>query len=408
MPQIRQFQEYWDALLEGNLAARRHTRFVPGGLKYQPVRDVPLKDEFDEWLARVVCFAFSIPPTAFARQTNRATAETAQGAALAEGLQPLLGWVKGLIDRILGQVLGWPDLEFAWADQTATEPQAQATIAAAYVAAGIKTRNEVRAELRLDPVPGGDTLTTTTPASPLPGAPSPEPIAKAGFDPDQPRDTDGRGTTTGASRDCTDVLMGAVDLDTGLNGFETAQNLRNLAWLMGPESPVGMAPGGGLAWLPFSPELAAVGEFAGVLGEVGVAGEAGAGQFSLLRPTWLQSEIDVERDLGPTARAQVSFKGGIEVPWGTPGSMRVDFVLDNIGTFEVKNYDITNNAAALIRNVTNQAIERANHLPNRLTQNIVIDIRGQSVTAEQRSDLVEQIVQKSRGIIDATSISFKE
>lgn len=88
--QIRQFQEYWDALLEGNLAARRHTRFVPGGLKYQPIRDVPLKDEFDEWLARVVCFAFSIPPTAFSRQTNRATAESAQDAATAEGLQPLL------------------------------------------------------------------------------------------------------------------------------------------------------------------------------------------------------------------------------------------------------------------------------------------------------------------------------
>jgi len=26
---------------------------------------VPLKDDFDEWLARVVCFAFSVPPTAF-------------------------------------------------------------------------------------------------------------------------------------------------------------------------------------------------------------------------------------------------------------------------------------------------------------------------------------------------------
>ncbi|GGF22821.1 hypothetical protein GCM10011611_31090 [Aliidongia dinghuensis] len=192
MPQIRQFQEYWDALLEGNLAARRHTRFVPGGLKYQPVRDVPLKDEFDEWLARVVCFAFSIPPTAFARTTNRATAETAQGSALAEGLQPLMGWVKGLIDRVLAQVLGWPDLEFAWADQTATEPQAQATIAAAYVAAGIKTRNEVRAELGLAPIAGGDTLTTATPASPLPGS-----LAKAGFDPDQPRDDRGRWSGNG-------------------------------------------------------------------------------------------------------------------------------------------------------------------------------------------------------------------
>jgi HK97 family phage portal protein len=144
--QIRQFQEYWDALLEGNLAARRHTRFVPGGLRYQPIRDVPLKDEFDEWLARVVCFAFSVPPTALSKQTNRATAESAQDAATAEGLQPLLVWLKGLIDQIIGQVLSCDDLEFAWADRTAPDPQTQATIAAAYVGAGIKTRNEVRAD----------------------------------------------------------------------------------------------------------------------------------------------------------------------------------------------------------------------------------------------------------------------
>ena len=181
--QIRQFQEYWDALLEGNLAARRHTRFVPGGLKYQPIRDVPLKDEFDEWLARVVCFAFSVPPTAFAKGTNRATAEAAQDAATAEGLQPLLVWLKALIDRVIGQVLGCDDLEFAWTDRTAPDPQAQATIAAAYVGAGIKTRNEVRAELGLDPIAGGDALTTASPVAPLP--------AKS-FNPDQPRDERGR------------------------------------------------------------------------------------------------------------------------------------------------------------------------------------------------------------------------
>jgi HK97 family phage portal protein len=154
--QIRQFQEYWDALLQGNLGARRHTRFVPGGLKYQPMREPPLKDEFDEWLARVVCFAFSIPPTAFSTQTNRATAETAQQAALAEGLAPLQRWLKALIDRVIGQVLGWQDLEFAWADTLPADPAQQAQILTAYVAAGIKTRNEARAQLGLDPVAGGD------------------------------------------------------------------------------------------------------------------------------------------------------------------------------------------------------------------------------------------------------------
>jgi HK97 family phage portal protein len=156
--QIRQFQEYWDALLQGNLGARRHTRFVPGGLKYQPMREPPLKDEFDEWLARVVCFAFSIPPTAFSTQTNRATAETAQQAALAEGLAPLQRWLKALIDRVIGQVLGWQDLEFAWADTLPADPAQQAQILTAYVAAGIKTRNEARAQLGLDPVAGGDVV----------------------------------------------------------------------------------------------------------------------------------------------------------------------------------------------------------------------------------------------------------
>jgi hypothetical protein len=151
--QIRQFQEYWDALLQGNLAARRHTRFVPGGLKYQPTRDAPLKDDFDEWLARIVCFAFSIPPTAFSSQVNRATAETAQQAALAEGLAPLQNWLKGLIDRILARVLGWDDLEFAWAAGSAVDPLMQAQIDTAYVAAGIKTADEVRAALGLGALP---------------------------------------------------------------------------------------------------------------------------------------------------------------------------------------------------------------------------------------------------------------
>ena len=154
--QIRQFQDYWDALLQGNLGARRHTCFVPGGLKYQPMREPPLKDAFDEWLARVVCFAFSIPATAFSTQTNRATAETAQQAALAEGLAPLQRWLKGLIDRVITQVLGWPDLEFTWADTLPADPGQQAQILTAYVAAGIKTRNEARAQLGLDPLPAGD------------------------------------------------------------------------------------------------------------------------------------------------------------------------------------------------------------------------------------------------------------
>jgi hypothetical protein len=108
-----------------------------------------LKDVFDEWLARVVCFAFSVSPLPFVAQMNRATAETAHDAAQAEGLAPLKGWVKALVDRVIATAFAAPDLEFAWADDQETDPKKLADIAAVYVGAGIKTVDEVRAELGL-------------------------------------------------------------------------------------------------------------------------------------------------------------------------------------------------------------------------------------------------------------------
>jgi len=156
--QIREFQQYWDALLEGNLAQRRHAKFVPGGVAktFIPTKDAELKNDYDEWLARVICFAFSISPQPFTDRMNRATAETAQQAALAEGLAPIQTWIKQLVDYIIVTEFGAPDLEFRWRDDTDPDPETAATVAQIYVASGIKSVNEVRAEIGLDPVPGGD------------------------------------------------------------------------------------------------------------------------------------------------------------------------------------------------------------------------------------------------------------
>jgi hypothetical protein len=63
-----------------------------------------------------VCYAFSLPATPFTRQVNRATAETAQEAALAEGLAPLMGWVKRLADHVIQDRIGEAEFEFAWSD----------------------------------------------------------------------------------------------------------------------------------------------------------------------------------------------------------------------------------------------------------------------------------------------------
>lgn len=144
--QIKRFEDYWNSLLSGNIHERRKTRFVPQGVTPFDTKDKAMKDEYDEWIARIVCFAFSISPQAFVKEMNRATAQTAQEAALAEGLAPLMLWVKSLMDRIIQQVFGYLDIEFKWDTEESAKPKEQAEIDKIYVDAKVLHPDEVRAE----------------------------------------------------------------------------------------------------------------------------------------------------------------------------------------------------------------------------------------------------------------------
>jgi hypothetical protein len=147
--QIKQFQDYFDALMSGNLARRRMVKFMPAEFKLTETRQPPLKDQYDEWLAKVICYAFSVPASAFASQVNRATSQTLRMQATQEGLIPLKAWVKCALDRVVQVCLNQPDLEFAWVGDDAIDPLEQAQTLVALVGAGIKTHEEARADLGL-------------------------------------------------------------------------------------------------------------------------------------------------------------------------------------------------------------------------------------------------------------------
>ena len=152
--QIRTFQDYFDALMSGNLARRRMVKFMPADFKLTETRQPPLKDQYDEWLARVICYAFSVPASAFVTQVNRATSQTLRMQATQEGLVPLKAWVKNALDRVIRDFMQAPDLEFAWVGDDAIDPLQQAQTIAILVGAGVKTREEARAELGLARAPG--------------------------------------------------------------------------------------------------------------------------------------------------------------------------------------------------------------------------------------------------------------
>ena len=152
--QIRSFQDYFDALMSGNLARRRMTKFMPADFKLIETRQPPLKDQYDEWLARIICYAFSVPASAFVSQVNRATSETLRMQATQEGLVPLKNWIKSALDRVICERMNEPGLEFVWVGDDAVDPLQQAQTLEILVGAGIKTREEARAELGLGPAGG--------------------------------------------------------------------------------------------------------------------------------------------------------------------------------------------------------------------------------------------------------------
>lgn len=152
--QIREWQDWMDARLAGNQAERAKLIWAPFGAQYQAFKAAPLKDEYDEWLARVICFCFSLPPTAFVHQINRATAATEQDRAQDEGVEPLLKWVARLMSAIIQEDLGHPDLEFAW--DLASKPDAEAaSVYDMWLAKGVATIDEVRDQFNRDPLPNG-------------------------------------------------------------------------------------------------------------------------------------------------------------------------------------------------------------------------------------------------------------
>jgi Phage portal protein len=153
--QIRSFQDYFDALMSGNLARRRQTKFMPADFKLIEARQPPLKDQYDEWLARIICYAFSVPVSRFVSQVNRATSETLRQQAAQEGLVPLKAWVKNALDHVIQNCMNEPSLEFVWVGDDAIDPLEQAQTLQILVGAGIKTREEARADLGLGPSAGG-------------------------------------------------------------------------------------------------------------------------------------------------------------------------------------------------------------------------------------------------------------
>lgn len=146
LAQIQEFQNYWNELLTGNYGELAKGWMIPGDVEpIFPQKD-NLKDDFDEWIARVVCYAFSVSPNAFIKNLNRATSEQAREQADEEGLQTRMRLVTSILNKIQRKWFGFRDVEFHLIVDRPQDSKKQAEIDNLDIRNGVKSVDEVRRE----------------------------------------------------------------------------------------------------------------------------------------------------------------------------------------------------------------------------------------------------------------------
>ncbi len=178
--QVNQWQEYWDAMVSGNVAQQRKMHFVPleGGRGQVPVYEFRPNDvaevKVDEWLMRVACWAFGNSPGEFGLTGGAGLGLGGKGFGEAQeniqyrtGLGPITQYVRSLLTRIIGQWYGMPHLRFVWVglDPKADELR-QAQVDEIYLRRGVYGVDTVRMRLGMGPL--GAPVTVDTPSGPVP------------------------------------------------------------------------------------------------------------------------------------------------------------------------------------------------------------------------------------------------
>ncbi len=161
LDQIKDFQIYWDEVLgNSNYKAQRGLRFVPFGME-KAVFTKKWQDhtDYDEWLARIICAAFGLPPTAFIKQMTHGAAKEQSEASEDEGRIPYLNFICEILNIQILNFWHWDDIETVFREDTTTDEEVHANAAKTRVSVGLRTINEERAADGLDPYPpeyGGD------------------------------------------------------------------------------------------------------------------------------------------------------------------------------------------------------------------------------------------------------------
>jgi SPP1 gp7 family putative phage head morphogenesis protein len=205
--QIKVWQEYWDAMTAGEPhkgiwgPKGANATFPP-----QQTYDVA----FDEWLVQVVCAVMEIQPQelGFTADVNRATGSSQEIIAQRRSVRPLALLIKEGIDHAF-KAMGYEGYELAWPTLDARDRDEIRKDAAAFIPTQVAVPNDIRTELGMDPIEGGDV-----------------PVKQNAAPTQPPPSATGEGSTSRALHRAKPKVLKTVALDDNAQALKIEQALR--------------------------------------------------------------------------------------------------------------------------------------------------------------------------------------
>jgi phage portal protein BeeE len=156
--QIKDYQQWFDAILAGNFSQNTRIKMIPGGkgVGYMPTKkpeDMRML-EFEKWLLMKTCALFDVQPSAigFIENLPQNPGEGQQELGNERGLVPMANFIKKMFTQIIKRDFNMPDLKFEWKGLQVTDDDFELRRSTMLIEHGALTINEMRVDQGLDPL----------------------------------------------------------------------------------------------------------------------------------------------------------------------------------------------------------------------------------------------------------------
>lgn len=158
--QFLEFQQTLSEILAQNSKDEIELMALPFGSEYQPAKEINFADftELKHYLNTEILMAFEVQPqeVGLTYDVNRSTGEQQENITYRRAIKPICEYLEKMFYRVNKTLLGAPEVEFKFTGLEAEDRVALATVHQVYSQERVMTVNEIRKEIGLDPVAGGD------------------------------------------------------------------------------------------------------------------------------------------------------------------------------------------------------------------------------------------------------------